>query len=38
MEINIDVGDKDGSVGPGDTMSVSPTLTNSGSDDALAFI
>lgn len=38
MEINIDVGKRDGSVGPEDTMSVSPTLTNNGNDDALAFI
>ena len=38
VEITIDVGDQDGSVAPGDTMSVSPTLTNSGNDDALAFI
>ena len=37
VEIEISVGDQDGSVAPGDTMSVSPTLTNSGNDDALAF-
>ncbi len=38
VEIEIDVGDRNGAVGPGDTMSVNPTLMNTGNDDALAFI
>lgn len=38
VEINIDVPASEGGVGPGDSMSVSPTLTNSGTDPALAII
>ena len=34
----MDVPASEGGVGPGDSMSVSPTLTNSGTDPALAFI
>lgn len=38
VEIEITVPAASGNVGPGDTMTVSPTITNNGNDDGLAFI